>query len=393
MASSDPDLYPPDSTDRSPEARSARNRAFLGVFLVTWGSGLLAERALHTHLDTFGLAVGLGLLAAWNQWRRYGWFVAGAIVTGSGVGSFLSSLIGHGALGSAIAAFGTAAGFFAVFVRYPTRSTWSLIPAGIFGVIGVGALGLGLAGLIGHHVAGFLLPGLVISAGVLLVFKGSMPRKTRRILLLCLAGLFLLVASSSGFGNGFPGAGFGSFQQTVNVPLPQLAEGHQTLVLRDGTGDVHVTTGDTQTPMATIVLETWGPRNRRPNFQAVTEGSRVVLESVRGRDDFWGMHSVDYTIVVPPKTSLDIRTTTGDVSVDATANPTIDVHTASGDIDINGTMQGRSNMHVGGSEGDGLIQVRTTTGHVEVMTVGSTSTTTAPSETSTSTSTSTSEAA
>ena len=384
-----PELYPPDSKDNSPEARATRNRSVAGVFLVAWGSGLLASRVLHIHnLDYTGLAIGLAVLAGWNQLRRYVWFVIGAVLTGAGLGGLISSLIGGGAVGSAVGAFGVAAGFAACYVRYPTRSTWALIPAAIFGVIGVGSLGLGIAGLIGAHLAGFLMPGLLISAGLLLVARGSIPRKTRRIALVCTAGAFLLLASSSGFDrnhNPVISRTFATFGPAANtrhtietLPLPSL-EG-KTLVIAGGAGDIEVHNG---TVASATIDRTVHDRSRGLVTEQLARTFTVVesettVELHQDRSSGVGASESDrYNLIVPVGTDLMVNNGSGTIDASVQGGH-VKLHAGSGAIRLTGspidveldTGSGDVNLLQTGGEGAGAVRLKTGSGDITAQVAG-----------------------
>jgi hypothetical protein len=385
-----PELYPPDSTDNSPEARSVRNRSVAGVFLVVWGSGLLASRMFHIHnLDYTGLAIGLAVLAGWNQMRRYIWFVIGAVLTGAGLGGLISNLIGGGAVSSAVGAFGVAAGFAACYVRYPTRSTWALIPAGIFGVIGVGSLGLGIAGLIGAHLAGFLMPGLLISAGLLLVARGSIPRKTRRIALICMAGAFLLLLSSSvdGRDNNALNRHFGplgapgvvSVHETEQPELPSLAG--KTLIIAAGAGNITVDTGTTAS--ATIERTVTDRRQSLVNlrlqnhFRARQVGDNKVELSQDRVPGVGASEGNEFRITVPSGTDLLLTTGSGTITADVIGG-TIRFETNAGDILVTGsptsttlqTLSGDISLDEATAETAGVIDLKTSAGSVTAKLAG-----------------------
>src|SRR5687767_8514580 len=120
------DLYPPDAedTELTAEAKSHRMRAAVGATLLTWGMSLVIEISLGIDLDTFLVGIGIGALAGWSQLRRYNWFAVGAIAAGLGAAEVSGAVIG-GAFGSAVASLLVAAGFAAIYVRYPRRSMWA----------------------------------------------------------------------------------------------------------------------------------------------------------------------------------------------------------------------------------------------------------------------------
>src|SRR5688500_13967804 len=192
------DLYPPDAddTELTAEAKNHRMRAAVGATLLTWGMSLIIQRALGVDLDTFVLGLGIGALAGWSQLRRYNWFVVGSIAAGLGAAEVTGAIVG-GAFGSAVGSLLVAAGFAAIYVRYPRRSMWALVPAAIMALIAAGAFGVGLIGLLPAVLGKFLLPLLLVSGGGLLLFRHSLPPKTVKVGLAALAVTFVLVGANA----------------------------------------------------------------------------------------------------------------------------------------------------------------------------------------------------
>lgn len=305
----DPDLYPPDDEELTPEAKSARARAFWGVALVTFGCGLIAERIFSADIEYFFLSIGFGFIAGWLTHRRYGWFVAGAILTGVGVADVLGHLI-TGVVGSAIACFAVAAGFASIYVRYPHRSSWSLVPAAIFGFFGVVMLGFGLVGAVAHAASGVLMPGLLIAGGVLLLNRNRLPHKTVKIGLIVLVALFLFTASSSDRGPRFdrsPRMTVVERDQTFPADLTQL-------VVRTTSGDVDLSVSDGN---GRVELSGRG----RPRVEQV--GTVMTISA----------GSADVDLEIPPNVDVVIRTDSGDIEGTVPGRPTIEART-SADVEL-----------------------------------------------------------
>lgn len=170
----DSDLYPPDLEIVTPEASNARNRAAVGTFLVTIGTGLVLERIVGRDLDLFLLGVGFALIAAWLQAPRFWLFAAGAIVSGIAIGDFLESLVSlpfETTLGSLC----SAAGFFAVFVRYPQRAKWAVIPAVVILAFGALAGAIEVIGLVPAMLGSLGVPTLLILGGGVLLVRNTLP--------------------------------------------------------------------------------------------------------------------------------------------------------------------------------------------------------------------------
>jgi hypothetical protein len=151
---------------------------------------------MHVDLDTGFLGLGLGALAGWTQLRRYGWFVAGALLTALGLGE-VAGVVVSGAFGAMVSALLVAAGFGAIYVRYPHRSRWALVPAAIFAFFGAVALLFGGLGLVPRLLGSFFLPIVLVGAGGLLLFRHSLPPRALKVGLAVLGGMVLVAAVSS----------------------------------------------------------------------------------------------------------------------------------------------------------------------------------------------------
>jgi len=192
------DLYPPDADDLdvTHDERQSRRRAVVGTALLVWGTSLLVQVALGIDVDTFALGLGAGALAGWVQVRRYTWFVVGSILVGLGAAE-VSEAVTNGAFGASVRSLLIAAGFAAIYVRYPRRSKWALVPAGILALLAAAAFGAGLIGLLPVLLGRALLPLLLVSGGALLLFRNSLPPKTVKVGLAALATIFVVVSVTS----------------------------------------------------------------------------------------------------------------------------------------------------------------------------------------------------
>ena len=339
------ELYPPDAEDIGPEAREHRKRVAVGTALVVWGAGLLVERALGVDLETLWLGLGLAAIAGWTQVRQYNWFVAGSIVTGIGVGALLSGAFDN-AFGASIANLCIGAGFAAVYVRYPRRSTWALAVAAVFALIAVGAFGIGLIGLVPASLGRFLLPLLLIGGGVLLLLRHSLPPKTVKAGLAALAVSFVVVGATSVPDIDDPI----SIDPGPTVPMQPLALGPgQTLVLHGGgSGDIEFVEG----PVPSIEV-----RGRRDKVLLREDGDRIIV----GREGLFGNDSsVDYVVTLPPGVAIDVERGSGSVT-GTLRGVRGDIRTASGDVDLV--------LLEGGAEGpddDGPLDIVTASGSVRL---------------------------
>jgi hypothetical protein len=387
----DDDLYPPDVEHVTPEASHQRKRAIIGTGLVTLGCGLLLERLLGRDLDYFWLAVGVGLLAGWAQVRRYPTFAFGAIITGFGLGSFVESLL-HVRFESALGTLIAAAGFLAVYVRYPRRAAWAIVPAGVMGIVTLADIGVGLVGLVLHPLSGLLLPLAVISAGALLLFRHSLPERFVKCGLVAAVILFVLAASSS--------AAHGGQLVTMSCGAKDI----DVVRIHTTSGDVHLRTDAALTgPTLTshVRRRHHGPPmfsndNGAPTsaacFPFITSSSDVDLRVPRGTDidvvtasgdvvgDVQGGRvdimttSGDVDLAVRPLTSettdasFSIATTSGDVELDGHGfgeiHPALQLASTSGDISVDGKDHDDRLVHSEGS--DDSIRVNTVSGDIDL---------------------------
>jgi hypothetical protein len=168
------DLYPPDE-EHTPALRHARNRAAVGTALVVWGTALLVQQVLAVSFPAVALAAGAGALAGWARLRRYGWFVAGAVLTAAGSGEVVRAFLHHSA-GRSLSALLLAGAFLAVYVRYPTRSSWALVPAALFGLIAAAAAGVAVLGLVPAVAGAGAFPLLLVIAGTVLLVRQAARR-------------------------------------------------------------------------------------------------------------------------------------------------------------------------------------------------------------------------
>jgi hypothetical protein len=350
------DLYPPDEDDPKPARREHRKRAAIGTTLVVWGMSILIQRALGLDFDTFLLGIGIGALAGWSRVRNYRWFVVGAIATGIGLGNFAEAIAGPFA--STLSSLAIAAGFAAVYVRYPRRSMWALVCAGIMALVGVAAFGIGLIGLIPAILGRFLLPLLLVSGGGLLLFRHSLPSRTVKIGLASVAGMFVLVGATS-VGNVdhsppvLEARGFREQSQDL-VGLQG-----KTLVLHGGAGNVEFRT--TTSEVGRIdVLDNGRARTGPFHLVIEREGNRVIVDAGSRKGLFGGLDDGDYVITLPEGVELDVERESGDISGDLRGASGI-VRTASGDVELE--------LLDGGAEGiggDGPYDIKTESGDVDV---------------------------
>lgn len=355
------DLYPPDAEDRdlTPEAKNHRMRAAVGATLLTWGMSLIVQLALGIDIDTFVLGIGVGALAGWSQLRRYHWFAVGSIAVGLGAAEVMGAVVG-GAFGSAVAALLVAAGFAAIYVRYPRRSMWALVPAAIMALIAAGAFGVGLIGLLPAVLGKFLLPLLLVGGGGLLLFRHSLPPKTVKIGLAALAATFVLVGANS-----VPDI---DPDPQLNLELPQgggaqrfglpSLEG-RTLVLVGDAGNVTLETAeDGRSEVVSLNRRQLGPPVLGFDVDVSDPDQVVVTTSVRGDERV--RDEPDLLVRVPEGTDLEVERRSGSISGRVVGGKGT-FETESGEI--------RLTVQEGGAEGyddDGPHEFRTDSGSIRV---------------------------
>jgi len=296
----------------TPEDRDARNRAMIGTFLVVLGTGIMLERTFSNDLDVFWLAVGLSLIAGWLQAPRFLMFAVGSIITGFAAGGFLRSLVSI-PFEQTISNLFAAAGFFAVYVRYPMRAKWALIPAAISAIVAVAVAGVEFIGFIPAAITGLMLPLLLIAGGALLLMRNALPPRIVKIGLAVIAVAFVASAASSvdrwdagpdiDFG---PPRMFGT--QEFNEVIADLDD--RTLVVETGSEPIDITTSSVADEVRVTALAS--RRGPSPGGIEVDEDDDTVRLLFR--------HDIpaSWRIVVPEGTDLDLSTDRGLVTVEHT---------------------------------------------------------------------------
>jgi len=146
-----------------------RGRVVAGAILVAVGVALLLVEVTEVGSIAILPLGGVAFLAAHLATRAYGFLVPGGILTGLGTVLLLADL----GVASVPPELGLAAGFLLIPVlqavlRSPRENGWwwPLIPAGVLGTFG-------LAGYVDRELAGLVLPGILIVAGLAFVASGS----------------------------------------------------------------------------------------------------------------------------------------------------------------------------------------------------------------------------
>lgn len=126
------------------EPMDRRDHTFLGVMLLVFGLLAILLNTVQSEVIGFLILPGLGLaFLAWGFYtHRFGLTIPGCILTGLGAGVFLSARVvdTSSTASGGIVVMGLALGFLGIL---PTaaffqekRVWWTLIPAGILGLVG-----------------------------------------------------------------------------------------------------------------------------------------------------------------------------------------------------------------------------------------------------------------
>jgi hypothetical protein len=261
-----------------------------------------------------------------------------------GLGDVFGAVL-SGAFSSMVSSLLLAGGFLTVYVRYPHRSRWALVPAAVFGVVAVGSLGVGLLRMLPRLFGSFLLPLVLIAAGGLLLFRHSLPRRTVRVGLGALAVVFVLAGASNAasFGGLGDGAGSSSASSASALVLGRTVE------LDAGSGDVRV-------------VEVAGAERA-----SVSGGRRSVrmTDSVASGVLRFEVGAHDAELRVPRGTPVRVNTGSGDVSVQASSDVRWSLASDGGDVTVDG--RGRGSADDGGSSGP-VVEVRTGSGDIDLDT-------------------------
>jgi putative adhesin len=319
--------------DDSPSTTSARvtHRSLgwgpvFGALLVAVGVAGVLHQVLGRGVSVIPLTIGILLLVrAQSGGGHYPMLVIGAVLTGSGLGNFAGDIVGGG-MGDALGSLGTACGFFWLASTDRRRSSWAMIPAAILALIGIGQLGFQLSTLSPGH-ASWLVPAGVVVAGIMLLGSHRVhgPLRIAGFVFVGAAALSLI----SGNHDDHPKRVFfapSTVPKKAVSTLPMPGLGDRELVIRDETGNVTVTVGDGRAIGRDLSL---GPSGDR----------QVTLDS---------SPTDDLRVEVPAGTHLNITTLSGDVHI-AVPNAVLTIDTQEGDVEVTDTA---SMLSVTTTEGD-----------------------------------------
>lgn len=350
-----PSVWPP-----APEPPTPSPPGFLrvagGLLLIALGLEFLVEHLVGVTFEITPLVIGVLLLSWWARRGQRWAYVAGAIVTGIGVGAFLDGIV-PGPVGGLLSSLATAGGFAVLAVR-PPHLRWAWWPAAIIGVTGVAGFGISLAAaLFSAGASTVVLPASLMVAGAVLLARGSLRPGVRKLVLLSCAAVFVLAASARASETVTPiGAWFGG--ATEVFPLDTLPG--ETLRIDAGRHDLTVESGRQAELHARSVSGIDVARLKEATEVALDRDATVVVPvgvsliittsgggDVELRQLVWGELS-----------SLSITTERGDVAGTIVGNPTIEVETDSGGVEIDETDYPDG---YDGALGEGEPRVRVTT--------------------------------
>lgn len=318
------DLYPPDAEHVTKADKERAFRSAIGAALIVWGTGFIFHRAVGLDPNTFWLGLGAGALASWGQVRRYGWFVAGALMTAIGVGDFFDMFL-NGAYESSLSCLLIAAGFLAIYARYPHRSTWAAVPGVIFAVIAAAIFGAGLIGTVAGALGGLLLPGLVVATGVLLLNRNRLPQPIGKIgVIACVVAFAVVGMSSLGRSNPkvFIREVVANGESESWVPGDKLpaTDGRTVMLQLESSADVNIEPGE-RFAIA---------RSDSDNRYTVTASADQPILLVEDKDE---RGDDDYDVTVPRGTNLVVMVTSGGINAE-TDGGSVKLVSTSGDIDL-----------------------------------------------------------
>ena len=336
-----------------------------GLLFLGLGLAFLIARFL---TGAYGLAVPAGVLLG------FGGFVAlenADLLPGAGGGWFFIML---------------GLGFLAVYlIGWRPAAIWPFFPATAlvgFGLFTQGMLDLGP--LAQFAWLGAYWPVALVAIGLWLLARDRLPEATRQPL--AALGVLLLVAygvvaggaalASAGatltgqeFRVNVPGFGNAPFTETIELSAP-IAPG-ETLSVNNPAGRTVIRAGGGNEVRVTATIHRW-TEGQRLDVQLVPSASGVSLTSSSnvelGRQPY-----ADYTIEVPPVTTIQGRSASGAIQVDDIDNP-VDVESMSGGLrveDAGGAVTARSaSGSIRVEEARGPLTASAASGSIEATDIG-----------------------
>src|SRR6266566_3987252 len=173
----------------------------------------------------------------------------------------------------------------------------------------------------------------------------------------------------------FMGGGFGALgrigQKTLDDPHSINVNGTPTIVIREDNGNIHVhQDGTGNTVLIDATKETGffdNPSNIHVNVNQDPANANIINVTVdTGNNNAFSSRQVDFNVTVPQGANLQLKTTSGDISVDG-VNGQASLTTESGNIQASGdTFSGTSTISA--TSGDISMDQATLNGQLNVTT-------------------------
>ena len=140
--------------------------------------------------------------------------------------------------------------------------------------------------------------------------------------------IIILFFSLTGGGAGMLGS-IGQRSVTGSIPVPILGAGTPTIIINEPDGNIHVSRGNS---LSIQDVKHSGFFDDPNNINVkVNPSGNVITVNVDEGVGFLSGRSVDFNITVPGNANLQLKTTSGDISVD-NADGTMNLQTTSGNI-------------------------------------------------------------
>lgn len=381
---STPPASPRPPYGRAPTASAPRHpdrgAVVLAVLLIALGVFFLIVNYLPVGGSALFVLLGAAFLVGRITTGQYGFAVPAGVLLGFGSFVLLSELRLFPGAEEGWFFLLLGLGFLAVYlIGARPGAIWPLFPAAVLAGVGLvlqagPTLGwlAGLSWLIAYW------PVALILIGVWLIVRGLLPPALARILgvlglaLLVLYGVVAVAAAVAAPGGpevgpariGLPWLGAA---QTDTVTLSAPLGSGQLLRTVNTSGRTTIRAGGAGAVRVTAVRHFWSS-DQRPDVRLAPSGDALVLETVRPeRTFFGGAPWADYDVEVPPGTTVEVRTTSGDVAVRGLSG-NVQVQSSSGDVTLN-EIAGSAEVRT--SSGDvalnavrGELRVQTTSGSV-----------------------------
>ncbi|MCA1839650.1 MAG: DUF4097 family beta strand repeat-containing protein [Actinomycetota bacterium] len=307
-----------------------------GVVLIAIGAFTLLERITHLSFSFVPLVIGIAFLAGWSRNKFRGFLIAGGVLTGLGAGSLAGSF-SPAAYSGFLSLSGLAAGFIlAGALSRRSGLLWEYIVAG----------GLLFSAFISNSVVAFspavaqiVFPASVIVIGALLLFRSSIGKRPWKWLM----AISLLVAISMFNATGFElSPGFNSRPSHVVTSTRRVAVPvADTYVIQADSLDIVLSSADGHPALTLKAGGSDASESRRVARSASVDVERhdgSVSVVIRPKSLPLG-DSLTVQLSVPPGSSIEARTKSGDILSDARDLMRLTVSSRSGDVSLDGSCQ------------------------------------------------------